>query len=369
MKGWPFQSAIVIMLFGAFLVPSVVHAAKGTPDSPEFGFGARLDLEGQQVAEAIQSASLINLDWIAVDFDWAAQWPEASSKPDLHLLDRAIDQAQVNGLAVMLSLHNAPVWARTPLGPDPEQTAWFIVNLVKEYPHSIQAIELFPGANTLSGWGSEPDPSAYTDLLKTVQRELIENSSPILLIAGGLMPLPQKHPAEDMDDATFLQSMYAAGAAEVMPVVSLNLAEVTGDPLQHPSHQEHRLLRHYEEIRQVMLSNNHPAGILWVTNLAAPSGGIQNSDVSYHYPEQQAGWLSQAYLQLRAQLYIGVVFYTRLNPSSPSGDDTISLIGMENNTHPFFSLLEKMIAQNNQKADRTHEYNDTQHKRITKARP
>ena len=169
-----------------------------------------------------------------------------------------------------------------------------------------------------------------------------------------------------MEDLQFLQGLYDNGAAAIMPIISICLPQVTGSPLQVPDKREHRILRHYEEVRQVMLSNNHPLGMVWITNFSWPSGRIQNSDASYLQQDNQANWLSQAYRQLRAQLYIGAAFYSPLNPGSM--DTPASLIRADASHHPSFDLLGKLIAQNNQNLNAAYEFDEPQIKNIFKTR-
>ncbi len=357
--------AVLSILTAAFYAPPV-QAAKGTPNSPDFGYGARIDLAGDYIPEAFQSAARRKMDWVAIDFDWSTRWPEADTQPSLQDLDKAMLTAQKYGLSVLLSLKNTPGWAITANGPDPALTSWLVVSLAQRYPDSLQAIELFPGANTVVGWGSDPNPVAYASLYQIALSSIQNANLSILLVAAGLTPIPADEAESDIDDLRFLQGLYDAGAAGMMPVISIAMPALTGSPLQSPDGSEHRILRHYEEARQVMLANNHPHGILWITHFSWPSGRIQFGDTSYYQTENQTVWLSQAYRMLRAQLYIGAAFYSALNPSESTG--STSLIRSDTSHHPFFDMLGKLIAQNNQNLDAANEFKEPQIKNIIKTR-
>jgi len=358
--------AVIFSLLAAALTPVAAIAAKGTPNSPDFGYGARIDLAGKYIPEAFQAAARQKMDWIAIDFDWAARWPVSGNQPPLQDIDQAMGIAGKYGLAVLVRIQNAPGWARTDQGPDGSLTSWLAVSLSKRYAGIVQAIELFPGANLQQGWGSPPNPEKYADLLKLTDSALQSAHLQVHLIAGGLTPLGAGHPSQDMDDLQFLQGLYDAGAAGFMPIVSICLPQVTGTPLQVPDKKEHRILRHYEEVRRVMLTNNHLQGMVWITNFSWPSGRIQSSDSTYDQQDQQASWLNQAYRQLRAQLYIGAAFYSPLNPGQTN--TSASLIRADASHHPFFDLLGKLIAQNNQHLDAAYEFDEPQIKNIIKTR-
>lgn len=349
-----FSLAIVITLSGLNFAPTIVQSARGTPDSPDFGFGMVLDLDGKYPLDSIQYAATMSVDWLAITFNWAKRWPDPGQQPNLADLDQAMTLASQYNLPVMIKLIGAPAWASTDKGPSPERTAWFVTNLARRYPGTLQAVELYPGANTFSGWGAVPDAQAYLNLFNYARAAIKEAklSDSLILVAAGLIPLPAPQPnPHDQDDLAFLSSLYQLGAASSISVISVELPEVTGDPWNVPDGTEHRVLRHYEEIRQVMLANHHSQGILWITGFHWPSGQISPADVTLSGNQSdQNQWLIKAYQQLRSQLYIGTAFFETLNPP---GDEraaqagNISLIGSGLSKHPFVASLMEITAQNN----------------------
>ena len=372
--GWR-RTILVFLCIGGvvFSIPLTAEAARGTPDSPEFGYGARLDLDGSYLEQAVNSAAELRLDWISVDLNWAKRWPDPNSQPDLRNLDEVFAAAAQFNLVVLLSLSAAPDWAMGEHGPDPRLTAWFVVNLERRYGNKLAAVELFPAANTAVGWGGPPDARAYAELLATVQASIKEAGIPVLVVAGGLTPLLPGKSNGDIDDLAFLQGLYDAGAREVMPVASLHLADVSGDSLQPPVAGGPPSLRHYEEIRKVMVANNHSDGVIWITDLSWPSGRIGAEDATINTPQAQSLWLSQAYRQLRAQLYIGTVFIHRLNPpaegqASPDESST-SLIRANLNRHPFYNILGQLATQNLREASEAPAFDHPQEKNLFKVRP
>lgn len=62
----------------------------------------------------------------------------------------------------------------------------------------------------------------------------------------------------------------------------------------------------------------------------------------------QMNWLSQAYIQTRSQLYVGVTIGQSLNPE-PEGEaeGVSSLLRSMGGRHPFYSVLREMISLNN----------------------
>jgi hypothetical protein len=149
-----------------------------------------------------------------------------------------------------------------------------------------------------------------------------------------------------MDDLLFLEGLYNAQAASIMPVVSVRIPQTSGDPMFVPPTGDRHYLRHYEQIRQVMLSHNHEDGLIWVTAFSWPDGAIQEAAKTFSNPAEQASWLNHAYRLMRAQLYIGASFFSYLNPPQDNQPDG-SLLNSDGSLHPAWEGLSQLIGINN----------------------
>jgi hypothetical protein len=317
----------LVLLVFLSLIPSPVQANSGLPGTSRFGYGARVDLYGNDPQNAIEQAGNFNLDWIAIDLDWAYLQSHIDQSPNWEYLDLALENARVGDIGVMISLTNAPAWAMTADGPDPNLTIALIEQLLTRYSGGFQALELFPMANTRLGWGTAPNPQAYGKLINIAAQVL---NPEIVLVAGGLMP-PQL--ASDFDDLTFLKEIYHAGAAD-FSVLGLRLPPLGISPLTPLNDTDLLVLRHYEDIREVMMENGHQNGLIWIT-------GFSWDDDEIHSSLKQAAWLKQAYLLFRAQLYIGAAFFDSLNLSAKGSN--AQLLGTDDH-HPGFDELIQIIA-------------------------
>lgn len=318
------QISLFFLFQVAFLAAATLqsYATNGLPRSTKFGFGARIDPWGAQVDVALKAAADNDLDWIGVDFDWNRQWPERNGSLDLAGLDHIMSFAAENELAVLLSITNPPAWVKTPTGPNAEITAGLVSQFARLYPDVLQAVELFPSANTLQGWGAAPNPKDYVGLLRDVSHELDSTNRKIILVAGGLVPISPQDQSRDINDLAFLKRLYDQGAAQYMPVVSVRFPVLTGDPLAAPWEEEGRVLRRYELFRDVMLENGHTSGLIWVTGFSWPAPTLASVEQVNLVPgssgatveSYQSHWLSHAQQIMKSQLYIGAAFYDCLNP-------------------------------------------------------
>ncbi|MDR3572483.1 MAG: hypothetical protein P4L50_01360 [Anaerolineaceae bacterium] len=345
-KKWVCAAIILAAIF-LCLSPQATQAARGTPGTSEFGYGANLYPDGPNYAEALNLANDLSLDWVNIQIPWQTYYPSMDASADWSNLDQAMAYASTNGISVLFSITQAPAWALGKNGPDANLTLQFMLELNKRYPSKINAFELFPGANTRSGWGRTPDAKSYLKLFQSIKDQLKTVDGNILLVGGGLVPASADQNFDGQDDLDFLQGLYNAGANKVINIISIDLSDVTGDALTPPDGSEHRILRHYEEVRQVMLKNNAANSLIWVTHLRFPNGTINHSDLIYNDVNNQTSWLSQAFSQLRSQLYIGVAFLDSLNPESQgSSKGSWSLVGDGKNYQPFYSTFRDLISRN-----------------------
>ncbi len=322
---------LLSILLAVSSLPIPALANETTNHNSELHFGARLNLPSDYTALALQTATEIDLDWIAVDFDWEAFWPGKNQGIKYQFIDPIMQNAANNDIAVLISITNAPDWAMTETGPDPELTAELVTILTNRYGHqALSAIELFPGANTVSGWGVSPNPGAYLALLKCSQASMRDANTQLTLVAGGFMPISAKEP-HDWDDLAFLEALYENNAMSMLPVISLRLTNITHSANAVSGEYDAPVLRHYEDIRNLMLKYEHQTGKIWITGFSWPDD--QPND-------QQAEWLAQAYDYMSAQLYIEVCIFNSLNAGSSA-----FLVNADGALHPAAEIIRERIRQ------------------------
>ncbi|RME39552.1 MAG: hypothetical protein D6793_00960 [Thermoflexia bacterium] len=267
----------------------------GFPTSFETGIGIRIPWGSRIPAQASR-----NYNWVQIEVPWAELQPVPGRPPSWERLDPLIQQAAQQGLCVLISLQQAPSWARTTNGPQVEAVQALVQALLQRYPQAFRALELFPAANTHAGWGAPPDPQAYLALYQAVQPLLKRQG--VLPVALGLTPLDASSAPDDQDDLSYLEAFYRLPGARQVPVISLRLPHVNADPTA-PDRPPQISLRHYERVRALMQAHQHPDGLLWLTNVQS----------AYTI----SSWQVQVLQQVSNLLYVGAVFFNTAEPIRP----------------------------------------------------
>jgi hypothetical protein len=330
------RSIIVLLILILTLTPYPGQAFGGMAPSFQFGYGAQVDLNGQHSDMAVELAAGLGLNWISIEFDWARHMPTAETMPDLNRLSAALQRAANSNISVLLILSNPPTWALTAQGPDPRLASALATTLASLQPATVLAIELFPAANTFQGWQAIPDPVAYLAMLKETSQAIQAAGLQAQMIAS-LAPLAPGHNAADMDDLEFLQGLYQNGAQPYLSVIGLRYPRLVGDPLAEPGQGSSLVLRHYQEVRDLMIQNSHQDGLIWITSFSWPTPDPQQPGLTIPAsPQEQAQWLAQALQLLKAQLFIGAAFFNQLNPLELSlwTDNSPSLLLADLSLHP-----------------------------------
>lgn len=343
-----FYSIITIGIIVLVITPFSVDATAGLPGSAKFGYGAHIDIDGTHLDESISTAASIGLDWVAVEFNWESMWADPNSPPNITLLSDVINKSNQLGLSVLLSIVNPPKWAITESGPDPQTTANLVLSLIDFYANKVFAVELFPGANTIDGWRVIPNPKSYLFALNKVQ-ETLKIAGKNIAVVTTLTPASINPSPYDVNDLEFLNQLYQSGGKSNLTIIGVKLNNLIGDPYSNP---KLNTLRHYEEIRAVMLNNGHDFGTIWITGFGWPDEDTKyfetSSAQSKSVVEQKnSKWLEEAFDLMKAQLYIGAAFFDQINPQGNmnQNDTKVTLISRESQIHPAANQLKLLIDQ------------------------
>lgn len=174
----------------------------------------------------LRHAQSLGVEWIKIQLRWAELEPQPGQYSPL--MDQYVLQIQRSGyqigkrFQVMLSIVDAPLWARTPEADpnlhappaDPQAYANFLRAFLSRFgtdDPTIDAIEVWNEPNLLREWsGMEMSGRRYMDLFRAAYTAIKETRSYVTVVTAGLAPVGDGVPGA-VGDRTFLQQMYDAG--------------------------------------------------------------------------------------------------------------------------------------------------------------
>ena len=162
----------------------------------------------------------LGLRWVKHQVRWEMTEREPGNI-DWSVLDFIMPSAEKFGIKLMLSIVTAPEWAREPdanlerHGPpaDPQTYADFVSEIIKRYPGSIHAIEVWNEQNIDREWTSANGLNAqdYVSLLRTAYQAVKAIDPGIIVISGALSPTGVNDGVSAYDDFAFMDLLLDAG--------------------------------------------------------------------------------------------------------------------------------------------------------------
>lgn len=191
--------------------------------APHLALHTRLtdEVEPWKIKQTLVMARQMGAPVIIEYFPWAYSEPRRG-KYDWSHADLVVDHALRQGLTVVARLDLVPDWARPQQSSSRLLTedrfpdyARFAAAFATHFRNRIHTLILWNEPNLAFEWGGRhPDPVGYTRLLALAYQAVKAANPNMEVLAAGLAPtLARPGDEAAMSDLTFLEEMYAAGAA------------------------------------------------------------------------------------------------------------------------------------------------------------
>ncbi len=188
---------------------------------PEDRFGYGIQVHGNATVGAPGDvmnavANQLGMDWVKVQVRWETVHPEAQVD-QWFIYDGVIDEANRHGLNVLVSVLDAPDWARSVAeneGPpdDYAMFAEFLTEMLTRHEGKIQAVEVWNEQNLDREWTTPEGLSAaaYVNLLSVAHETIKAHNPNIIVVSGALSPTGVNNQFV-RDDFLFIDELLAAG--------------------------------------------------------------------------------------------------------------------------------------------------------------
>lgn len=310
-------------------------------DREAMGIQVYSNLSIQDFYYVMEFTTPLDLGWVKFQADWSFLQPDGPEQFDqsFSLFEDHVVRASTTGHRVLLSIAKAPLWARSTdleSGPpdDPQALANFIrflLNRTKVGEH-VDAIEVWNEPNLRREWrGTLPfNGAGYMQLFRPAYDAIRETHPQVAIITAGLAPTSTM--PDSIDDRDYLQQMYNAGLAQYGASVAVAIHPYgwgnppdarccNAVPDRGWDEDPHFFFIHnIEDLREIMVRNNHANAQMWVTEFGWATWEGFNSPrppdqgwMDYVTPQLQADYTARAFEIGQSLDYIGPMILWNLN--------------------------------------------------------
>ena len=301
-----------------------------------FGYGTQAQVYGGADLGYVASATKgMGFNWVKYQVPWK-DFEGSKGSYGWGGMDSIVGSLAGNGLNILVSIVKAPNWAR-PSGTDLsvegppanlQDYADFVGAFAARYKGQVKAIEVWNEQNLWYEWGHEPlDPNRYVDMLCRAYTAIKAADPGMVVVAGALTPTGVNDGSTAIDDAAYLQRMYAAGARRCFDAVGAHPSGYNNPPdakfgysdptapsfKNHPSFFFRDTMERY---RAIMVANGDTGKRIWPTEFGWAS--TPNPISGYEYArdnteDEQAQFFVRAYQMAKAWGWVGPMFLWNLN--------------------------------------------------------
>jgi len=310
-----------------------------------FGYGVQAHMvhTGQE-AQVMASTTGMGFNWVKQQIEWKV-FEANQGEIGFGDMDLIINAAAGSGVNLLFSVVNAPAWAResgfdgSVGGPpaDPNTFANFVGQIAGKYCNTpLKAIEVWNEQNLHYEWGNKPlNAGEYVSLL-AASYNAIKGACPSMTVVSGALTPAGNNGGLAMDDFTYLEQMFQAGANNYLDAVGVHPSGYNVPPWAttdtacaeiqkhgnsfngacdspHHSWSFQSTMLGYYNIMNVYGGGNKK---LIPTEFGWAAGGAFNPNYAYANDNdynEQAEWTVQAYQMMRDWGFVGPAFLWNLN--------------------------------------------------------
>jgi hypothetical protein len=271
------------------------------------------EVEPWKMVRSLEMVRQMGATTIVEYFPWAYMEGEKGKYGWGHS-DLIVDYAHNQGLTVVARLGMVPAWARklpddtatTDTYLDKEHYADFgdfVYAFVSHYRGRVKHIIIWNEPNVTLEWGFRPpDPEGYTELLRMAYTRAKEADPNIMVLGGALAPTLEPEGSEvAMNDLTYLERMYQAGASKYFDILAAHAYGLTY-AYDEPPAANVLDFRRVELVRELMVKNGDAAKPIMLTEsgwndsprwtmAVTPAERIVNTIGGYEWAEQHWPWM------------------------------------------------------------------------------
>lgn len=342
-----------------------------TPSAPTFDYGIEAFFGGQDASVVVQQITGLSMHWAKL----RVSWREVETSPgsfDFAQTDSAVDALQLAGLNILLTVADAPDWARSSAvenGPPdnyPDFDA-FLGTLATRYAGRVQAYEIWNEPNLRREWNNPLHPlgaDSYVALLRGAYVAVKAIDPNALVVSAGLAPTGFNDFTNAVDDRQFLARLYELGLADISDAVGAHPFGFANPPdstccdappgvMSHYEHPSFYFRSTLDDYRLIMNAAGDWATLIWITQFGwgssddTPEPPRNSAYVSDNSLDKQAAYTAYAFEIAERSGSVGVMILYNLNgclalPANPEAC-YYSLFAPSRQPRPVYRMLSEIF--------------------------
>lgn len=359
---------------GAGTAPAATTPAapSGAPAAAvPFSYGIQVQLFGQDMDKVIENLNRLGVTWVKQEISWA-EFEPSRGNINFDDIDVVIDALDGAGLDIMLTVYDAPDWARGATeenGPptDNQDFANFMTQLATRYAGRVDAYEIWKEPNLRREWngkayGKPLSAAGYVDLLQAGYTAVKAADSEAVVVSGGLAPTGLDSADNAISDRNFLRQMYQAGVNNVADAIGIHpfgfgnppdstCCETNPQITGWDDHASFFFQNTLQDYRAIMTEFNDSGRFMWVTEFGWGSSENLPGEVNLNYGfveftslDEQSQYTIRAFEAGNELGYVGPMFLWNLNFCEVYGIGSEqcywSLLDPAGNPKPIFFAVE-----------------------------
>lgn len=320
---WPLVPVVLV---------SILTLSSVLPPGRPAQLGMCIHLADQKGATASREFDLMaamNVKWVRADFDWSDIEREPGQF-NWSYQDRVVQEAMARQMQVIAILTYTPGWARPPgttSHAPPERVsdyAAFAHAAVTRYaPLGVRTWEIWNEPNASEFWQPRPDPERYAELFRAIAGAVRAVDPGATLLTGGLTRGADAADGSRLSQMTYLEHLYANGAAQLADAVAVHPYSFPWLPMQDsPS-----LVGGFDDLprlRSLMVRHGDTDKKIWITEFGAPTGTVPGAMSE----TDQADTIRQARRQVQSWTWAGPLIYFELRDEGTDPADIQQHFGL-----------------------------------------
>lgn len=283
-------------------IPFLPTGISQSPGSVGFADSDVYGMSPDDINHTFDLMAATGVHTVRIIIPWAGVEPTQGNF-DWGQVDTVVGSANAHGLSVVGALVATPAWAVAPganaISSPPASAAAFgdfAGAVANHFRGRVGAYEIWNEPNAVMSWTSGPQgpqPDVYAGMLKAAYPK-IKGADGGAVVIGGVVGAVVSFFALTMDPVTFVQKMYAAGAAGSFDALSFhpynyNLKFSAGAGVPNSP------LSQTDAIHQAMAANGDGGKKIWATEYGEPNSAVDEATQADYIRDFLAKWRTLPY--------------------------------------------------------------------------